>query len=247
MGMPPPIEFHLPTVTSTNDYAKTLLETYPYVFVSAMHQTAGRGRKGRAWEGDYGLNAYCSLALRHSGRIEPEDASAYMARGALSVLHTLRSLDHAVEFRIKYPNDVQALTKEGWKKISGVLVEHEYQGDRCLTTTMGVGVNVQQEIFSDTISALGTSLYLLGIRANVLVVLQELKTHITNFRMQPWQEVHREWVQELNIVGKRVDLAGESGTWVMQEVLTDGRLLARKEQSSTERVISDADTIRYHD
>lgn len=242
-----PIEFHLPTVTSTNDYAKTLLATYPYVFVSAMHQTAGRGRKGRVWEGEYGLNAYCSLALRHSSYVVPEDASAFMARGALSVIHVLRSFSEKLRFRIKYPNDVQVQTEQGWRKISGVLVEHEYQGERCMTTIVGIGINVQQDTFSDTISEVGTSLSKLGVRVNVQSVLQNLKSTITDLRMQSWQIVHEEWVRELNIVGKTIELVGEQGVWNVSEVLTDGRLIAKKEHSLTERIISDGDTIRYHD
>lgn len=247
MASPTPIEFHLPAVTSTNDYAKALLATYPYVFVSAMHQTAGRGRKGRTWLGDYGLNVYCSLALRHADRISVEDANAYMARGALAVIRTLRPLTDSIPFRIKYPNDVQANTPDGWKKIAGVLVEHEYQSDRCVTSIVGMGVNVQQEDFHDTISSVGTSLYLLGIHANVQTVLHGIKVAITELRMQRWQDVYEEWVQELDIVGKKVELAGEDGMWVINAILNDGRLVARNEQSSTERVISNGDTIRYHD
>jgi biotin-(acetyl-CoA carboxylase) ligase len=66
-----PIEFHLPRVTSTNDYARELLRTYPYVLVSAQHQTAGRGRKGRAWIGDHGANIYGMPTRSHRKTLPP--------------------------------------------------------------------------------------------------------------------------------------------------------------------------------
>ncbi|MCO6466194.1 MAG: biotin--[acetyl-CoA-carboxylase] ligase [Bradyrhizobiaceae bacterium] len=247
MGYPTPIEFHLPTVSSTNDYAKELLVTYPYVFVSAMHQTAGRGRKGRSWSGDYGLNAYCSLGIRHTVQLSYEDLSSYMARGALAAIDALRSITDRIQFRLKYPNDVHALTPDGWKKICGVLVEHEFQGDRCMTSVIGIGVNVQQERFPETISTIGTSLYQLGVHANVLVVLECLKSNITVQRMRPWHEVYEEWIRELDLQHKQLSIAGEEGIWKVLEVLPDGRLVATNERTTKERIITDGDTIRYLD
>lgn len=247
MSNPSPIEFHLPTVTSTNDYARELLVTYPYVFVSAMHQTSGRGRNGKHWEGDYGLNAYCTLGLRHGSPVVVEDLAAYMARGSLAVVEALRSVAMNVKFRIKYPNDVQALTQDGWKKISGVLIEHEFQADRCISTLVGMGVNVQQELFSDTILPLGTSLHLLGVRSNVLTVVERVKTNITDLRMMQWQEVFKEWIQELNLENKLVSIAGDAGTWRVERILADGRLVVRNDQFNTQRIITDADSVRYND
>ncbi len=243
----PPTEFHLPIVSSTNDYARELLPTYPYVFVSAQHQTAGRGRKGRVWEGGYGQNVYCSLGMQHSTMLQVEELSAFMARGALAILHSLRKLAPRILFRLKYPNDIQANVEGEWRKIAGVLVEHEFQADRCITTVIGMGINVSQQTFPDTITAACTSLQLLGIGVEVSVVLDHLREQIADLRSKDWQQVHAEWILELDIVGKEVELAGEEGAWMIVRVLSDGRLVARKQQFSTERIISDGDTVRYHD
>jgi biotin-[acetyl-CoA-carboxylase] ligase BirA-like protein len=242
-----PIEFHLPEVSSTNDYAKELLGTYPYVLVSARVQTRGRGRKGRVWEGAMDANVYCSIGIRHGAEIGPEDAAAFMARGALAVLHVLRRLLPNTPCRLKYPNDVHVRTPTGWAKIAGILVEHEYIGMRCHTTVVGIGVNVAQETFPDTITQPCTSLRLLGVHADVSDVINDVKHAFTGQRQLPWQMVHDAWSAELRSVASSIRLEGEGGTWTIARILNDGRLILRHEVSQTERTVSDGDTLRYED
>lgn len=242
-----PIEFHLPSVTSTNDYARELLHTYPYVFVSAAHQTSGRGRKGRIWQGDHGANIYCSFGMTHADLLGTEELASYMARGALASLHILRSSAPNVEFRVKYPNDVQALVGTTWSKISGVLVEHEFQGSRCTASIIGIGINVEQEHFPETIEQASTSLRRVGAGVAIMTVLEGLKQEFKTMRQRPWQDVHDEWVKELKIIGRSVSIVGELGKWNVQRILTDGRLVVRQDVTQQERIISDGDSVRYHD
>jgi biotin-(acetyl-CoA carboxylase) ligase len=176
-----------------------------------------------------------------------EELSAYMARGAIAVLRALRRLAPGVQFSLKYPNDVLALKNHKWMKIGGILVEHEFQGDRCLSSVIGIGVNVLQESFPETIRDTGTSLHQHGINLDVSVVIDHVKWNITDLRTRPWREVHDEWVVELDIVGRTVRLAGDEGAWTVTKVLDDGRLAARNMVSSMERTISDGDTVRYLD
>lgn len=242
-----PIEFHLPSVSSTSDYARELLRTYPFVFVSAANQTAGRGRKGKSWQGDHGANIYCSFGLTHSDVVVADDLSAYMARGALATLHTLRASAPGVTFRLKYPNDIQALTGSTWAKISGVLVEHEFHGSRCTGTIVGIGVNVDQEVFSDTIEQPCTSLRLLGVTAQQTVLLDGLKHRFQEMREMAWLDVHHLWVHELHVIGNHVSVVGVDGIWTVQRILSDGRLVVREDVTQQERIISDGDSVRYQD
>lgn len=242
-----PVEFHLPSVSSTSDYAKELLGTNSYVFVSAQHQTAGRGRNGRTWIGDAYANAYCSFGIRHQSRLTIEDLSAYMARGALSVLDVLKAIAPNCCFRLKYPNDVQAHTQNGWSKIAGVLVEHEFQGQSCTTTVVGIGLNVGQKQFPENINQLGTSLTLLGLSSDVDTVLLLLRDAFQRWRAKSWTEVHNVWVDTLAMSNRRLRLADAEGWWLVLRVLTDGRLVVQEEVSHIERTISDGDTLRYKD
>ena len=185
-------EVHLTDVSSTNDYAKELLRSQRNVFVTAQHQSLGRGRNGRTWIGDFGLNAYCSVGVNHGKGLENEDASSYMGRGALSVLHSLRAIAPSQKFKLKYPNDVQAWTDEGWAKIAGTLVEHEYRGDVCKSTVVGMGVNVGQRLFPDTIDQVCTSLFLLGEESPVSTFIEQLRKEVGRYFRMSWQEVHKE-------------------------------------------------------
>lgn len=242
-----PIEFHLPRVTSTNDYARELLRTYPYVLVSAQHQTAGRGRKGRTWIGDHGANVYMSIGIRHAGTVSAEDLAAFMARGALSVLWMLRSCIPQGTFLIKYPNDVLAHTTEGWAKISGILVEHDFHGSVCEQSVIGIGVNVEQEAFPDTIGRPCTSMHRLGSTCTLPDVIARIRDAFTELRGAPWQDVHEQWVHELQLSSFIIEVVGSSDPHTAMHVLPDGRLVLRNEVTHQERIVSDGDSLRYQD
>ena len=242
-----PIEFHLPEVTSTNDYAKELLGTYPYVFVSAQHQTKGRGRNGKDWIGDHFANAYCSIGIAHTQNESIEELSAYMARGALAVVDTLRGIHPDIRIRLKYPNDVQAFENGSWSKLAGILVEHEFRGMHCSSTIVGIGINVDQALFPETITQRCTSLRLLGLHSDVDRVIAILKQSFTSWRHRDWKLVHDLWVTELDIHTKLIRLTDADGIWTLRKVLPDGRLILRNDVSRLERTISDGDTLRYED
>ena len=242
-----PIEFHLPIVSSTNDYAKELLGSYPYVLVTAQHQTAGRGRKGRHWHGDYGANIYASVGLRHVDEIGADELSAYMGRGALGVLRVLKKHSPRVQFRLKYPNDVQALTPEGWGKIAGILVEHEFHGSRCVSTVVGMGINVEQHEFPDTIAQRCTSLRLLDVGVAVSSLLNDLRDEMADLMTRPWFDIHKIWVNELDMVDKELRLADTEGIWKLHRIASDGRLIVRNVVTQMERTVTDGDTVRYQD
>lgn len=245
--MQSPIEFHLPSVTSTNDYARELLGTYPYVFVSALHQTAGRGRKGREWIGDFGANVYCSFGLRHDETIATEDLAAYMARGALTVLSLLKQQLPGHTFILKYPNDVLVRTDHGWSKIAGILVEHDFHGSMCVASIIGIGVNVDQEQFPDTITQDCTSMRTLGASGTIQQILKSLRDGFTELRNEPWHHIHSMWVDALQLDTFVVTLAGSNDTYSMIRVMHDGRLVLRNDNSQIERIVSDGDTLRYQD
>ncbi len=210
-----------------------------------MHQTSGRGRKGRAWVGDFGSNVYCSLGIQHRGTVVIEELAAFMARGALAALHTVRQFAPSHTFRMKYPNDVQALTPNGWAKIAGVLVEHEFQGDRPTTTIVGIGLNVEQVVFPDTISQPATSLKQLGINASAKDVLTVLQHRIVQYRVVDWPSIHDEWIRELDLIGRTITLTEDQGSYRVERILHDGRMVIRNIVSQIERTITDGDTVRY--
>lgn len=243
--MQPLVEFHLPRVTSTNDYARELLTAHDAVLVTAQHQTAGRGRNGKTWVGDHGANIYASFGIKHNHLLIAEELASFMARGALSVYDTLQASVPSRSFRLKYPNDVLVLADDGWSKISGILVEHEFHGSTCVSTVVGMGVNVEQDVFPDTIAQRCTSLRRLGISVSIEYLLAQIRDRFVQYVSTPWQEIHDRWVEALQLDSVRMTLMDEDAPHTPLRVLTDGRLLIRNDHTLQERIITDGDTLRY--
>lgn len=97
----------------------------------AEHQSAGRGRLGRAWEDVPGRSLLCSVLLRPQGGILPQLSLVT----ALAVAESVEELT-GCEAAVKWPNDVLI---EG-RKVAGILLEQAGHA-----VIAGIGVNVGQE------------------------------------------------------------------------------------------------------
>jgi BirA family transcriptional regulator, biotin operon repressor / biotin---[acetyl-CoA-carboxylase] ligase len=136
-----PLPFHLlayETLGSTSDEAKGLARTGADegLIVTAKVQTAGRGRRGRAWVSPAG-NLYMSLLLRPQCRAATAAQLGFVA--ALGMLGAIGEIAPTVALRCKWPNDLLA---DG-KKIAGILLETEMvSGDVPDFVVIGIGVNL---------------------------------------------------------------------------------------------------------
>jgi len=128
------------TLDSTNEEAKRLARTASEdgTLVWALEQTAGRGRRGRAWASPPG-NLYASLILRPQC---PLDRAAQLGfAAALAVGDTLTSTCEQPLDRLfyKWPNDVLLHDR----KVAGILLESELgEGEFPKFVVLGVGINL---------------------------------------------------------------------------------------------------------
>jgi BirA family biotin operon repressor/biotin-[acetyl-CoA-carboxylase] ligase len=122
LGLP---RVHLRRTDSTNERARELASRgAPHgTLVTALEQSAGRGRQGRTWSAPPGRALLCSLLLRDPPRLLPLAAGVAVA----SVVGS--------EAKIKWPNDVLL---EGLK-VAGILVEGRPQERWAV---VGIGLNV---------------------------------------------------------------------------------------------------------
>lgn len=105
-------------------------------WIMARQQTAGRGRRGRAWTDPPG-NFAASLILRPQGG--PADAARLSFVAALAVHDALRALcGPQLNLALKWPNDV--LLNGG--KLSGILLESMGSGGTIQALVIGIGVNL---------------------------------------------------------------------------------------------------------
>ncbi|MEY8430015.1 biotin--[acetyl-CoA-carboxylase] ligase [Lachnospiraceae bacterium 48-42] len=123
--------------------------------VVADRQVAGKGRRGRSWESPKGVCVYMTLLLRPS--IAPVKAPMLTLVMALSVAEAVRELT-GLKAGIKWPNDI-VLNK---KKICGILTEMSTEIDYINYVVTGVGINTNQETFSEEIRKRATSLLIEG-------------------------------------------------------------------------------------
>jgi BirA family transcriptional regulator, biotin operon repressor / biotin---[acetyl-CoA-carboxylase] ligase len=105
-------------------------------WVTALTQSAGRGRRGRSWVSQPG-NLYASLLL-----IDPapaEHAAQLSFVTALAVHDALSACAPALrsELALKWPNDVLC----GGAKLAGILIEGE--GGKPLAVAVGIGINIR--------------------------------------------------------------------------------------------------------
>ncbi len=131
--------FHKET-GSTNLDAKAIAEkgAEAGTLVVADMQTAGRGRRGRGWDGYAGKNIYMSLLLRPD--CPPDKASALTLVMALSVAEAVKEFLPNAACVIKWPNDIVI----NGKKVCGILTEMSAEPDCIHYVVIGIGINVNQ-------------------------------------------------------------------------------------------------------
>lgn len=109
--------------------------------VLAKQQTAGRGRRGRAWDSPPG-NLFLSLLLRpqlKGQRASPAEAATLSFLTAVALLEALDLAAVPAKLTCKWPNDVLV----SGAKIAGILLESRTGPDGALGwVTVGIGVNL---------------------------------------------------------------------------------------------------------
>lgn len=128
----------LPEVDSTNAEAARIAPSLPGpTWILALRQTAGRGRRGRAWTDPEG-NFAASYLCRPLGT--PDEAALRSFVAALALYDALVAATGRAElFALKWPNDV--LLNGG--KLAGILLESLGRGAQTGHLAIGIGVNLR--------------------------------------------------------------------------------------------------------
>lgn len=128
---------------STNNYAKQLVsdKVEEGTVVLAQFQSKGRGQKGNYWESEAGKNLLFSLIL-YPDFLEAEFQFSLSMLVSLAIVSVLD--EETEQVRIKWPNDIYV----GKLKIGGILIENTIKGSKLGSTIVGIGLNLNQEVFS---------------------------------------------------------------------------------------------------
>ena len=175
----PPFMVHVrDIVDSTSDDAKALAAAgAPHgSVVWAREQSAGRGRYTRQWLSPPG-NLYMSVVLRPG--VPPARTAELGFVAALAVAETVEAfLPAGPPARLKWPNDVLV---DG-RKISGILLEGQFNGMEIAWVIAGIGINVSGA--PDNPAYPATSLAACGSR----VVAQDALAKLLE-RLGAWLEI----------------------------------------------------------
>src|SRR5665213_3987796 len=190
----------------------------PMWFVTA-EQTAGRGRRNRAWSSPRG-NLYSSV-LETMDVAPPVAATLGFAAGLAieqalqkaSLEASLRSAgsDH-MKFSLKWPNDVLA----GRQKLAGILLEAEAVAGNRLAVVVGIGTNVVAAPEGTPTPA--TSLAALGVQIAAEELFTALAEAWTGFRGiwdngRGFGEIRKLWLERAAGLGERVAIQTGSATF----------------------------------
>ena len=137
------------------------------VVVAAHQQTAGRGRRGTAWQSPPGAGLYFSMIVRPTfakatvGKPVPQAASR-KSQAPLSLITLAAgvgvrdgiSAATGLAADLKWPNDLLV----NRRKLAGILAEGHALGTAAQAVVIGVGVNLEQATYPPDVSARATSL-----------------------------------------------------------------------------------------
>jgi BirA family biotin operon repressor/biotin-[acetyl-CoA-carboxylase] ligase len=141
----------LSTIDSTNIYAMAQIKeglAKSGSCIRADFQTNGKGQHGRVWESTKGQNLLCSyiLELKQVDSLkkwEPKDQIGFSAAVALGIRAFFDAYTNG-DSRIKRPNDIY------WRdrKAGGILIENILRGTEWTWSVIGIGININQTVFS---------------------------------------------------------------------------------------------------
>lgn len=139
------MRYNLKIIDSTSAELRRRMsaEELPHGYcISADFQTAGHGQATNHWESEDGKNLLFSLLLRPS--VIP--ASEQFVITEIVTLAIINALQDYIRQRItiKWPNDIYV----GDKKLCGILIENALCGPVIDTCIVGIGININQELFT---------------------------------------------------------------------------------------------------
>ena len=141
-------------IDSTQDEAKRLAKQDKAtngMYIVTDNQTKGKGTKGRTWYGGEYENICGTFVLTPNCNIKQiENLTILIAQ---CLIKTIKDL-YDIKLDIKYPNDVMC----NRKKVSGILTESVTNKEVVKYIFIGIGIDVNQIIFTPEIEQIATSL-----------------------------------------------------------------------------------------
>jgi len=168
---------------STNNYLKNMLKhdfVHDFFCIRTAYQSAGRGQIGNIWESENNRNLLFSFVIRPENiAIDKQFIISQMISMAISesILKLIRRNFNPQLLKIKWPNDIYY----GDKKLGGILIENSLKGSKIMSSVIGVGINVNQEVFTSDApnpvslrNITGNATRIMALMQNVINILKDI-------------------------------------------------------------------------
>lgn len=211
--------------------------------VLAEGQARGKGRMGRNWFSPIGKGIWISIILRPP--ISPSRAGRISLTSAIAVAEAIEEVA-GLPALIKWPNDILI----GKKKVGGILIEMTAEMDLVKFIILGIGVNVNQDKFSEELKGKALSLKQeKGEEVSRLSLLQEILRRLDNYYLSlkegEFEAIANRW-RKLSVTLRkqiRVSFQGEIVEGQATDIDSDGALLLRLDSGFVKRLMGGEVTI----
>lgn len=186
--------------------------------VHTYEQPDGRGRFGNVWLGARG-NVYMSIVLRPETSQTIGDYAFVMAAAAAHAFAD-KVKPHALQ--LKWPNDVLV---DG-RKMAGILIEAQWQGQECAGLVAGIGLNVDAPP-PERVGLNAMLPHKLSVDAARDAYLAGLAVMLEMYRQQGFSAIRTEWLRHAWGIGQpiRIRLADRTQEGIFTGLTDDGALL----------------------
>lgn len=197
---------------STNNYIANLLSDgkieYGTVILSD-EQTRGKGQRGASWLSNPGENLLFSLYL-DTANLSVKHQFILTQYVSISVCHSLEK--YGLNPSIKWPNDILI----NGKKIAGILIENQLQGNSIVGSIVGIGLNINQLEFSGlnaTSLKLETGSFV-SIQDFVFSLINELKSFWKIVESENFELIEKYYFSYLWLLNKEAVFVDEAGDFI---------------------------------
>ncbi len=193
----------------------------------AEKQNKGKGRKDRIWYSAKGQNLTFSILLTNKKSFQ-KNFNLINFVASLSVAVSIENL-YQLKTELKWPNDVLI----NGKKVAGILLESVSQGNKIERLVVGIGLNVNQQLFQGTFNIPPTSLRLETgeniDRERILAeVLNNFEEIFERMSADP-KALLEDWKTRCRLIGEKISIIeGENVKYgIFDDLDSDGFLLLR--------------------
>ncbi len=237
----------LDEIGSTNEFASA--HSFPSdTLIVTTNQTCGKGRFGRKWFSDPGKNIAMTLVRNYSLGIDEIHCVSFYS--SLILLKSLVKIcgSSAKDFSLKWPND---LLLKG-KKVSGFLLDTKDLRSAEKKISVGLGINVNQELFDEEIKHKATSLLLDAGKefdTDEIIIRFVTDFYATLHLINDHTSLMLQWKDNCGHIGKKIMFRlladGEEYPALVKDILPDGSLRLQLEDGNEKSFYSGEVSVAY--